>query len=709
MGLFKVAVTFFVELTTFTSSINPFSGFGKDPSQAVLGIWEDIQHPLVPSLPTGAASCPEGKVCFHPDGSSPGFQCEYDLDPSIWLPCNKAKDRNCWIKKRDQPVRFDIDTDYENPDDVPKGKIREYLLIVDNVTLTPAFVSREGRAFNGTYPGPKLEACWGDQIVVQVKNQLKDMGTTVHWHGIRQFRTNHMDGVPVTQCPIIPGGNFTYNFTALQYGHTWYHSHYGLQYADGLAGPLVIYGPTSADWDNAAEPLLISDWVQKENVFQRYVSGEIQTGFTAADAIVVNGIGHNGLNTTGPFDITNRKPPSALHSVNITANQTTLLRIINGAAATSFIFSIDGHNFTVISSDLVAIEPFKTNSIVIGIGQRYTILIHGLAHPESVPGNGSFWIRTHPADGCNIFTTGTFNSQSSPSEPFDVRTAVLHYPNFNIPTTVGGISSQNNERCSKACVDEAPHRLQPIVRWTVDDEPLNVLNESTFLPALQNNPSESLGQLGRYRHWMLRLNHSTEMEIGRNMSSPLWIDFANPTMLDPVGTKKKEHYNIVDYSFPDNDGFIYMVIDGSQLPTAMPGADGNTSVIALAHPIHWHGSDVVVLGQSTSAYDPLTSRKSWNFDNPPRRDVVMVPAGGYVAVAFKPDNPGAWLVHCHIAWHASAGLALQMVLQGDRIKETIGDKAWREAECQCDKWKEYNAKHPNGTVGAIADQDESGI
>lgn len=50
----------------------------------------------------------------------------------------------------------------------------------------------------------------------------------------------HMDGVNgVTQCPIAPGDKFNYTFRALQYGSSWYHSHYSVQYADGTAGPLV--------------------------------------------------------------------------------------------------------------------------------------------------------------------------------------------------------------------------------------------------------------------------------------------------------------------------------------------------------------------------------------------------------------------------------------------------------------------------------------
>ena len=52
----------------------------------------------------------------------------------------------------------------------------------------------------------------------------------------------HMDGVNgITQCPIMPQDYFTYSWKATQYGSTWYHSHYTVQYADGMQGPIVSY------------------------------------------------------------------------------------------------------------------------------------------------------------------------------------------------------------------------------------------------------------------------------------------------------------------------------------------------------------------------------------------------------------------------------------------------------------------------------------
>jgi len=44
-----------------------------------------------------------------------------------------------------------------------------------------------------------------------------------------------------------------------------------------------------------------------------------------------------------------------------------------------------------------------------------------------------------------------------------------------------------------------------------------------------------------------------------------------------------------------------------------------------------------------------------------RRDTVQVPAGSSATLRLTADNPGVWLLHCHIEWHLEAGLAVFLV------------------------------------------------
>jgi iron transport multicopper oxidase len=67
---------------------------------------------------------------------------------------------------------------------------------------------------NGQWPLPPIVVTKGDQVIVNVKNSLGNESTSLHFHGLYMNGTTHMDGpVAVTQCGILPGSSFTYNFT----------------------------------------------------------------------------------------------------------------------------------------------------------------------------------------------------------------------------------------------------------------------------------------------------------------------------------------------------------------------------------------------------------------------------------------------------------------------------------------------------------------
>ena len=107
--------------------------------------------------------------------------------------------------------------------------------------------------------------------------------------------------------------------------------------------------------------------------------------------------------------------------------------------------------------------------------------------------------------------------------------------------------------------------------------------------------------------------------------------------------------------------------------------------------IHLHGHDFAILQQVGNATFP--DKMCLKKDNPPRRDVVLLPSDGYVVIAFKTDNPGSWLMHCHIANHASFGLALQIMERQKAAAEIWPSlntsKALQTAQNTCDNWNQW--------------------
>jgi hypothetical protein len=56
-------------------------------------------------------------------------------------------------------------------------------------------VSRGYLALSFSLPGPKIEVCRDDAVVIDLHNQAEGLATAIHWHGMRQFGTQFMDGV----------------------------------------------------------------------------------------------------------------------------------------------------------------------------------------------------------------------------------------------------------------------------------------------------------------------------------------------------------------------------------------------------------------------------------------------------------------------------------------------------------------------------------
>lgn len=269
---------------------------------------------------------------------------------------NTANDRTTWCN-------YDINTDYYNV--VPNtGVTREYWFDVREEILAPDGVPRYTQVINGSIPGPTIHANWGDNVVVHVTNQLSNStnGTSIHWHGIRQYYTNQNDGVvSVTECPTAPGSTITYKWRATQYGTTWYHSHFSMQAWEGIFGAIVINGPASANYDEDQGVIVLTDW-SHETADELYYYHELY-----GTPYLENGL-INGMNV---YNSSNNTQVGQRFTTQFQSGSSYRLRLVNTALDTHFSFSIDNHTMTVIAADLVPVKPFTTDVLAIGIGKIY--------------------------------------------------------------------------------------------------------------------------------------------------------------------------------------------------------------------------------------------------------------------------------------------------------------------------------------------------
>ncbi|KAF2397485.1 hypothetical protein EJ06DRAFT_481637 [Trichodelitschia bisporula] len=326
--------------------------------------------------------------------------------------------------------------------------------------------------------------------------------------------------------------------------------------------------------------------------------------------------------------------------VNFEPGKSHLLRLVNVAIDTHFKFMIDNHTMTVVAADFVPIEPYQTDILNIAMGQRYDVIV--TANKDAIASD--FWLRAVPQIAC------------SDNDSVDNIKGIVHYgTSTGTPTTIGA-------EYTDACIDEVDSKLVPALAKPAGDQFWTTKEVVTVARNSEN-----------YFRWFLN-------------GTSMLIKWENPTLMqvqnNATGSFSQESNMI---TLPNANEWIYLIVE-----TAIP----------VPHPLHLHGHDFSILASGTGRYDPTTV--TLNRANPPRRDVAILPGSGYVVLAWQTDNPGAWLMHCHIGWHTLEGFALQFLEREDDIKAQglidqtlLGDT--------CDAWSTYAA-----TEG-IVQIDDSGI
>lgn len=117
------------------------------------------------------------------------------------------------------------------------------------------------------------------------------------------------------------------------------------------------------NYDEDLGPILISDWYHAD-AFSLYHL-EVEGAPPVPNSNIMNGKGVYYCDPMLDPQCTGRQQR---YEIKFEAGRTYKLSIVNTAVDTQFTFWIDGHNFTIVQTDFVPIEPYKTNTMNIGIG-----------------------------------------------------------------------------------------------------------------------------------------------------------------------------------------------------------------------------------------------------------------------------------------------------------------------------------------------------
>jgi FtsP/CotA-like multicopper oxidase with cupredoxin domain len=246
-------------------------------------------------------------------------------------------------------------------------------------------VATRAWGFNGTVPGPTLEATVGDVLEIRLTNRLPEP-TVVHWHGLRIPAA--MDGTEMVQHPVAPGETFVYRFRVPDAGTFWYHSHFNetVQLERGLYGALIVRAPDEPTFD--ADRTLVLDDVELEH------GGRIKPPGGWIES-------HDGRE--GSIRLVNgRQEPE----IAMAAGQIERWRFVNAASARYVRLSVGGRPFRIIGTGGGLIRsPVTATEALLTAASRIELGVGPFAEGESLR------IETLP------FNRGSFKSHRK-SEPF---------------------------------------------------------------------------------------------------------------------------------------------------------------------------------------------------------------------------------------------------------------------------------------------------
>lgn len=404
----------------------------------------------------------------------------------------------------------------------------------------------------------------------------------------------------------------------------------------------------------------------------------------------------NGRGRYNFTDVTSNLAPLSVFPV--TRDSANRFRLIGAQSLFAYSFSIDGHQLRVIATDGHFVQPKVVDYIIVHSGERYDFIVDTFDQQERM-----FWMR---AETLEVL---------SPTDRQHTARAVLNYASSQDDVDWRSGYSQITS-APRACTETYPCTVLncPFGRFPTSENKLCL--SITNLTSLFEQPQEELPKFVdttdcadclRFFNFGFEGESTTSAINGWNFQLPV----------TPYQTNCGQHENDVksndtcsskpplrsDSPLEDRRcinvvGIVQNeIFDVSKEPKTVVmvfSAVGLGDLRDFAHPIHLHGHSFHVLQVGYGEYDEMgrlnTSSQdvtcmndeacrnpSWAAgtrlsdyiqgamgvdgrinDRLVRKDTVMVPAGGYVVVAFRADNPGYWFLHCHIEVHQLEGMGV---------------------------------------------------
>ncbi len=566
----------------------------------------------------------------------------------------------------------------------------EYALSVDRVTIDTGAFQRTGVGYNGASPGPVLRFEEGEDVVINVTNNLSE-STSVHWHGL--ILPFEQDGVPeLSYQGIAPGETFTYRFPIVQSGTYWYHSHSGFQEPDGAYGAIVIKPkgrePYRYDRDYVvqladAHPHKGARIMRNLKMSSDYYNQQQRTLFDfVADARKM-GVGSAlderamwGEMRMMPTDIEDLQGFTALINGQSTQQNWTgifkpgeriRLRFVNSSAMAYFDIRIPGLKMTVVQADGNNVQPVTVDELRIAVAETYDVIVR--------PTKDVAYAIVAESMGRSAMVRGTL----APREGMVADVPTARPPGLLTMADMSGMDMSGMDMGGMS------HGDMGRVGMVMDDMSQDGMTKSGDRKAVETAGASHKMPDGTAMSGtdhgdaaadapMAGMDHGAHGGLGAAGATDPF--YAPGSGLTPVAANGGKFLSYADLKaqkplYPDRpatreveirltgnmERYIWS-INGTKYADAEPiklqyGERVRFKFVnetMMSHPMHLHGMWSILDNDN----DGLN----------PAKHVISVAPGTTVYMETEVDAPGRWAFHCHLSYHMDAGMFREVVVEG---------------------------------------------
>jgi len=464
----------------------------------------------------------------------------------------------------------------------------------------------------------------------------------------------------VSTPPIKPGETMRYEFAIKQSGTYWYHSHTMLQEQSGVYGSIVIQPKEETLKYDKDLVLLLSDWTnEKPKDVQRTLKrGSEWYSIKKGTATPLNKVIERGaLGAQLNFwkqrmegaDIADIYYPAFLINgkqevdyPDLEPGDRVRLRIIDGAASTSFWMTFGGETPTLVSADGKDVVPVEKNKTFIGVAETYDFIV-------TIPEDGKLEFRIMAQDGSGTASAFLGNGK------------VLEAEKIARPDKIAMMQKMAKMDMTMGA-PALKFRPGKDERFEMKQQYGMHMDASTMKMDMDHDAMKMDHSGMEMKKDTMKMGNSKMDQSAMKMDSKKGMDMPGMDMFSEYNYDYLKSPEKTTYSkdLPVNDILLNLTGNMQRYVWSLNGVplaeadkikikQGEVTRITfnnltmMHHPMHLHGHFFRVINKN-GEYSPL-------------KHTVNVPPMQQTTIEFYGNEYGDWFFHCHILYHMMGGMA----------------------------------------------------